>query len=105
MNLPGPERKVLVLGKGASATAAAKLAEAKECDVAFADGYGLVVASPGVRVMSELEYGCRELKRLGVKMLAVTGSKGKSSVVKFVADALNLAGMRATPCGNYGLPV
>jgi hypothetical protein len=25
--------------------------------------------------------------------------------VKFVADALNLAGMRATPCGNYGLPV
>ena len=55
--------------------------------------------------MSELEYGCRELKRLGVKMLAVTGSKGKSSVVKLVADALNLAGMRATPCGNYGLPV
>ena len=105
MNLPGAERKVLVLGKGASGTAAAKLAAAKECDVAFADGYGLVVASPGVRVMSELEYGCRELKRLGVKMLAVTGSKGKSSVVKFVADALNLAGMRATPCGNYGLPV
>lgn len=55
--------------------------------------------------MSELEYGCRELKRLGVKMLAVTGSKGKSSVVKLVADALNLAGMHATPCGNYGLPV
>jgi UDP-N-acetylmuramoylalanine--D-glutamate ligase len=26
-------------------------------------------------------------------------------VVKLVADALNLAGMRATPCGNYGLPV
>ena len=55
--------------------------------------------------MSELEYGCRELKRLGVKMLAVTGSKGKSSVVKLVADALNLAGFHATPCGNYGLPV
>ncbi len=105
MNLPGAEKKVLVLGKGASGTAAAKLAEAKECDVAFADGYGLVVASPGVRVMSELEYGCRELKRLGVKMLAVTGSKGKSSVVKFVADALNLAGRRAVPCGNYGTPV
>ena len=38
------------------------------------------------RVMSELEFGCRELKKLGVKMLAVTGSKGKSSVVKAVAD-------------------
>ena len=105
MNLPGAERKVLVLGKGASGTAAAKLAEAKECEVAFADGYGLVVASPGVRVMSELEYGCRELKRLGVKMLAVTGSKGKSSVVKIVTDALSLSGRRAVPCGNYGTPV
>ena len=97
--------KVLVLGKGSSGMAAAKLAEASGRSVEFADGFGLVVASPGIRVMSELEYGCRELKRLGVKMLAVTGSKGKSSVVKLVADALNLAGMRATPCGNYGLPV
>ena len=97
--------KVLVLGKGSSGKAAAALAEAQGRPVEFADGVGLVVASPGVRVMSELEYGCRELKRLGVKMLAVTGSKGKSSVVKLVADALNLAGMRATPCGNYGLPV
>ena len=97
--------KVLVLGKGSSGKAAAALAEAQRRPVEFADGVGLVVASPGVRVMSELEYGCRELKRLGVKMLAVTGSKGKSSVVKLVADALNLAGFHATPCGNYGLPV
>ena len=97
--------KVLVLGKGSSGTAAAALAESQGSQVEFADGVGLVIASPGVRVMSELEYGCRELKRLGVKMLAVTGSKGKSSVVKLVADALNLAGFHATPCGNYGLPV
>ena len=98
-------KKVLVIGKGSSGKAAAALAEAQGRPVEFADGVGLVVASPGVRVMSELEYGCRELKRLGVKMLAVTGSKGKSSVVKLVADALNLAGFHATPCGNYGLPV
>ena len=97
--------KVLVLGKGSSGKAAASLAESQGRQVEFADGVGLVIASPGVRVMSELEYGCRELKKLGVKMLAVTGSKGKSSVVKLVADALNLAGFHATPCGNYGLPV
>ena len=96
---------MLVLGKGSSGKAAAALAESKGRQVEFADDVALVVASPGVRVMSELEYGCRELKRLGVKMLAVTGSKGKSSVVKLVADALNLAGFHATPCGNYGLPV
>ena len=99
------EMKVLVLGKGSSGKAAASLAESHGRQVEFADGVGLVVASPGVRVMSELEFGCRELRRLGVKMLAVTGSKGKSSVVKLVADALNLAGFCATPCGNYGLPV
>ncbi|MBQ3748486.1 MAG: hypothetical protein II863_13865, partial [Kiritimatiellae bacterium] len=96
---------MLVIGKGSSGKAAAALAESQGRPVEFVDGVGLVVASPGVRVMSELEYGCRELKRLGVKMLAVTGSKGKSSVVKLVSDALNLAGFHATPCGNYGLPV
>ena len=105
MSATSTSNRVLVLGKGKSGEAAAKLAEADGKSVDFADGVGLVVASPGVRVMSELEFGCRELKRLGVKMLAVTGSKGKSSVVKLVADALNLAGLRATPCGNYGLPV
>ena len=97
--------KVLVIGKGSCGKAAAALAESQGSQVEFADGVGLVIASPGVRVMSELEFGCRELKKLGVKMLAVTGSKGKSSVVKLVADALNLAGLHATPCGNYGLPV
>ena len=96
---------MLVIGKGTSGKAAAALAESQGSQVEFADGVGLVIASPGVRVMSELEFGCRELKKLGVKMLAVTGSKGKSSVVKLVADALNLAGLHATPCGNYGLPV
>ena len=93
-------KKVLVIGKGTSGKAAASLAESQGSQVEFADGVGLVIASPGVRVMSELEFGCRELKKLGVKMLAVTGSKGKSSVVKLVADALNLAGLHATPCGN-----
>ena len=97
--------KSLVLGYGRSGKAAEALMKSEGRQVEVVDGIDLVVASPGVRVMSELEYGCRELKRLGVKMLAVTGSKGKSSVVKLVADALNLAGFHATPCGNYGLPV
>ena len=105
MSATSTSDSVLVLGKGSSGRAAAALAESQGRRVEFADGVGLVVASPGVRVVSELEFGCRELKRLGVKMLAVTGSKGKSSVVKLVADALSLAGRRAVPCGNYGTPV
>ena len=36
--------------------------------------------------------------------MAVTGSNGKSSVVKALADCLGGGGRRAIPCGNYGLP-
>lgn len=97
--------KALVLGRGASGSAAAEELRRRGFDVEFAEGLSLVVASPGIPVKSELQLGCEELKRRGWKLLAVTGSKGKSSVVKVVADALNLAGMKAVPCGNYGRPV
>lgn len=94
-----------MLGRGASGEAAAKLLAAAGLKVEFAENVKLVVASPGVKVVSELQLGCEALKKRGVKMLAVTGSKGKSSVVKLVADALNANGMKAVACGNYGLPV
>lgn len=59
----------------------------------------------GIPLKSELQFGCEELRRRGWKLLGVTGSKGKSSVVKITADAINLAGGRAVACGNYGYPV
>ena len=59
----------------------------------------------GIPLKSEMQFGCEELKRQGWKLLAVTGSKGKSSVVKVIADAINLSGMHAVACGNYGRPV
>ena len=97
--------KALVLGTGKSGTAAADALRRRGFSVDFAEGYDLVVASPGIPVKSELQLGCEELKRRGWKLLAVTGSKGKSSVVKLVADAIRGAGGRAVPCGNYGRPV
>jgi len=93
-------KKALMLGKGKSGEASATLLRSCGYDVDFADGYDLVVASPGLPVKSELQLGCEELRRSGWKLLAVTGSKGKSSVVKLVADALG-----GVPCGNYGTPV
>ena len=104
-NLQVKSRRALVLGRGASGEAAAAELRRRGLDVEFADDLALVVASPGVPVKSELQLGCEELKRRGWRLLAVTGSKGKSSVVKVVADALSLAGMKAMPCGNYGRPV
>ena len=121
-------KRVIILGRGLSGKAAAALAAklgfaacVVDGDDALPDGdFAFAVASPGVAlshpwfsackvrgiaVKSELQFGIEECMRLGIKMLAVTGSKGKSSVVKSVADALVSAGRRAVPCGNYGKPV
>ena len=105
MSATSTSRRALVVGRGASGEAAAAELRRRGFSVEFAEDLALVVASPGVPVKSELQLGCEELKRRGWKLLAVTGSKGKSSVVKVVADAINLAGARAVPCGNYGRPV
>ena len=113
----------LVFGAGKSGSAAAELLGQGEVRVldggdAYPDGaWDLAVTSPGVPlthpwqvaaraagvpVISELELGARHFAG---KMLAVTGSKGKSSVVKLVADGLNAAGVTAVACGNYGTPL
>ena len=122
--------RALVLGCGKSGKAAEALLKARGAEVVVLsddarDGIGedsvdFAVVSPGIPLAhpwiveakrrgiplkSELQLGCEELKRRGWKLLAVTGSKGKSSVVKVVADALNLSGRQAVACGNYGLPV
>ncbi len=56
----------------------------------------------GVRLVPEFEFGMAALP--GVRVVAVTGSNGKSSLVKWVADALVAHGVRAVPAGNYGRP-
>ena len=105
MSATSTSNRALVLGRGKSGQAAAEELRRRGYEVVFAEDVALVVASPGVRVKSELELGCEELRRRGWRLLAVTGSKGKSSVVKVVADAINLAGGHAVACGNYGRPV
>ncbi len=59
-------------------------------------------AERGIPVISEMELGYAFWQG---KILAVTGSKGKSSVVKLCAETLTAAGHRAIPCGNYGTPL
>jgi len=56
----------------------------------------------GVPVLSELEFGWAQ----GIsRVVAVTGSNGKSTAVKFLVEALQSAGARAAAAGNYGPPV
>ena len=113
----------IVLGNGRSGKAAAALLRRDGWRVRIIDGdepwpdggCDLCVASPGVPishpwqmaaraagvpVVSELQLGAERYRAMGGRMLAVTGSKGKSSVVKLVADALG-----GIPCGNYGTPL
>jgi len=56
----------------------------------------------GVVVIPEFEWGVSQLP--GVKIIAVTGSNGKSSLVKWISDTLNAQGIKSLPAGNYGLP-
>jgi UDP-N-acetylmuramoylalanine--D-glutamate ligase len=79
--------------------------------------YDVCVASPGVSlsspllqqararklpVLSELELGW---SRCRCPVVAVTGSNGKSTAVKWIAESLQAGGLRAEPAGNYGPPV
>ncbi len=56
----------------------------------------------GVPVISELEIGWR---RHSGRTIAVTGSSGKSTAVKWLAESLARAGRTVAIAGNYGPPV
>ncbi len=83
-------------------------------------GASLVVTSPGVPpatgilkaarrervpVWGELELGYRALGEPADRLVAVTGTKGKSTVVTLLADALRIQGLPARACGNLGEPL
>ncbi len=79
--------------------------------------YDLIVVSPsiplthpwiaiahrrGLSLISELELGANYWRG---ETIAITGSKGKSSVVKCLADTLTRSGRAAVTAGNYGIPL
>lgn len=93
---------------GCAVLLGARLPPAGAFDVAVAspglplDGPFLsAVRERGIPVVAELELGW---SRFRGRTAAVTGSNGKSCVVKALAECLAEAGQRALPCGNYGLP-
>ena len=66
------------------------------------DPWILELRQRGVPVISELELGWRACRS---RILAVTGSNGKSTLVKLCCEALQKAGYSARPGGNYGTPL
>lgn len=71
---------------------------------------GIPVDSPWVRaaeaagidVCSELDIG---YSFCTFPLIAVTGSNGKSTLVKLLHETLTALGLKSLPCGNYGRPL
>ncbi len=58
----------------------------------------------GLPIRAELDLGWSR-RGDGTKVIAVTGSNGKSNAVKWIAESLALSGLRVAIAGNYGPPV
>lgn len=56
----------------------------------------------GCEIIGELELAARHCP---APMIAVTGTKGKSTTVKLIAEMLGACGINAIRCGNTGIPL
>ena len=122
---------VLMIGGGVSGQAVAELADALQISCRIVNdsingnddpetifnNVDLVVVSPGVlptsglyneavkrklEIISELEFGIRYFPG---KMVAVTGTNGKTTTVELTGFLLNKLGVQAITAGNIGLPL
>jgi len=86
-------------------------------ETSLLDGIDEIIVSPGIAIdhplviealrrriplASELELGSRFAKG---RLIAVTGTNGKSTTVTMIGEILSSAGRRAIVCGNVGLPL
>lgn len=58
--------------------------------------------SRGCEIIGELELSARHCP---APMVAVTGTKGKSTTVKLISEMLQACGLNAIRCGNTGIPL
>jgi UDP-N-acetylmuramoylalanine--D-glutamate ligase len=56
----------------------------------------------GCEIIGELELSARHCP---APMIAVTGTKGKSTTVKLISEMLQACGLNAIRCGNTGIPL
>ncbi|QBG46257.1 UDP-N-acetylmuramoyl-L-alanine--D-glutamate ligase [Verrucomicrobia bacterium S94] len=61
----------------------------------------IAVRHAGIPLLSELELGW---SRYRGRTIAVTGSNGKSTAVKWICESLVASGLKAEIGGNYGIP-
>jgi UDP-N-acetylmuramoylalanine--D-glutamate ligase len=79
--------------------------------------YSFLIVSPGVHpnhpiyrraieekkeIIGEVELA---LRLISCPVIGITGTNGKTTVTKFIAEGLTLLGYEGIPCGNFGLPL
>ena len=120
--------KAAIIGYGKSGAAAEKLLKIKgyqEIEIfddknenyknisEYKDEYDEVVVSPGIdlnkyknisgNITSEVELAYNQMDK-NAKIIAITGTNGKSTTTFLTAQILNNAGVKACACGNIGYP-
>jgi UDP-N-acetylmuramoylalanine--D-glutamate ligase len=85
-----------------------KLSAVTLCVVSPAVDYGHQVvqqmAERGVPIIAEIELPFL-IEKIRAKIVAVTGTNGKTTVVSQIHDAMENSGKRAVLCGNIGTPI
>ncbi len=72
--------------------------------VALAEPMVQAAIAKGVKVVGDVELFAQN-KPTNAKVIAITGSNGKSTVTTMVGDICKAAGMKTVVAGNIGLPV
>ena len=122
------DRPVAILGAGASGRGAAELASSLGAAAVLYDrngteftperarSHGLVIFSPGFQpghpwLGIARDCGCMSMAELDFasifwrgRVIAVTGTNGKTTLTEFLTHALTGAGRRALATGNIGVP-
>ena len=65
----------------------------------------VAAAASGIEVVGEVELAWRLRGDTGAPWLAVTGTNGKTTTVRMLAQVLTAAGLRTVAAGNVGLPL
>jgi len=127
-------KKAMIYGAGVSGKSVKKLLEEMKWEtvlvddktgvsstdaVAYLEGIDLFIKSPGIpyndlmkkvekkgiKVVNEIEVSYDYMKKTSTtKVIAITGTNGKTTTTSKIAELLNTAGIRSIAAGNIGVP-
>ena len=127
-------KKAMIYGGGISGKSVMKLLEEREWEtvlvddkigvsstdaVAYLESIELFIKSPGIpynnlvmevkkkgiKIVDEIEVAYNYMKKTSTtKVIAITGTNGKTTVTSKLAELLNKSGIRSIAAGNIGIP-